>query len=62
METKVSHRPLTTALTLYRGETLILEEAATYSGVSPTASAVALRSRGIQVRDADCTPVDQTAN
>ena len=58
----MSHRSLTTALTLYRGETLTLEEAATYSGVSPTKFAAALRSRGIQVRDEDGAPVDQTAN
>ncbi|EMA22997.1 MULTISPECIES: DUF7317 family protein [Haloarcula] len=58
----MSHRSLTTALTLYRGETLTLEEAATYSGVSPTKFAVALRSRGIQVRDEDGAPVDQTPN
>jgi len=59
----MSHRSLTTALTLYRGETLTLEEAATYSGVSPTKFASALRSRGIQVRDEDDGAlVDNTAN
>ncbi|MFY4813283.1 DUF7317 family protein [Haloarcula argentinensis] len=58
----MSHRSLTTALTLYRGETLTLEEAATYGGVSPTKFATALRSRGIQVRDEDVAPVDQTPN
>ncbi|QUJ73696.1 DUF7317 family protein [Haloarcula marismortui] len=49
-------------MTLYRGETLTLKEAATYSGVSPTKFATALRSRGIQVRDEDSAPIDQTAN
>ncbi|WP_455032222.1 DUF7317 family protein [Haloarcula terrestris] len=59
----MSHRSLTTALTLYRGKTLSLEEGAAYSGVSPTKFAVALRSRGIQVRDEDSITVsDHTAN
>ncbi|EMA24672.1 DUF7317 family protein [Haloarcula argentinensis] len=58
----MSHRTLTTALTLYRGETLTLKEAATYGGVSPAKFATALRSRGIQVRDEDGAPVDQTPN
>ncbi|WP_137682076.1 DUF7317 family protein [Haloarcula mannanilytica] len=59
----MSHRSLTTALTLYRGKTLSLEEAAAYSGVSPTKFAAALGSRGIQVRDEDRNMIsDQTAN
>jgi len=59
----MSHRSLTTALTLYRGETLTLEEAAAYSGMSPTKLASALRSRGIQVREEDSkTIADRTAS
>jgi len=49
----MTHRSLTTALTLYRGRTLSLEQAATYSGVPAGKLVTELRSRGIQVREED---------
>jgi len=51
----MSYRSLTTALTLYRGRTLSLEQAADYSGVSTAKLETALRSRGIPVREEDQT-------
>lgn len=42
---------LTIALTLYRSNTLGLEEAAAYGNTSTTKFVAALRSRGIPVRE-----------
>ncbi|MFO7926057.1 MAG: DUF7317 family protein [Halobacteriota archaeon] len=47
----MTHTSLMTALTLYRSETVTLEQAARYSGVPATNVAVALRARGIPVRE-----------
>ena len=47
----MSYRSLTATLTLYRGGTLSLEEAAKQSGVPPVKLAAELRSRGIPVRE-----------
>ncbi|MFQ3285904.1 MAG: putative HTH domain antitoxin [Natronomonas sp.] len=47
----MSYRSLTATLTLYRGGTLTLEEAAKQSGVPPVKLAAELRSRGIPVRE-----------
>jgi predicted HTH domain antitoxin len=47
----MSYRSLTATLTLYRGGTLSLEEAAKQSGVSPVELTAKLRSRGIPVRE-----------
>jgi predicted HTH domain antitoxin len=47
----MSYRSLTATLTLYRGGTLSLEEAAKQSGVSPVELTAELRSRGIPVRE-----------
>ena len=46
-------RSFTTALTLYRSQTLSLEEAAQYTGVSEAKMASALGARGIPVRETD---------
>ena len=54
----MSYRSLTTALTLYRGETLSLEDAAAYGGVSVGRLATAARSRGITVRREDAETLD----
>jgi len=56
----MSYTSLTTALTLYSGGTLGLEQAATYGGVQPGKLATELRSRGIEVREEDV--VAQAAN
>ncbi|QLD89040.1 UPF0175 family protein [Natronomonas salina] len=47
----MSCKSLTTALTLYRSETLTLEQAARRSGVPAMKFAAALRSHGIPVRE-----------
>jgi predicted HTH domain antitoxin len=47
----MTHTSLMTALTLYRSETVTLEGAARYSGVPAANVAVALRARGIPVRE-----------
>ena len=49
----MSVRSFTTALTLYRSQTLSLEQAAEYTGVSVTKMASALGARGISVREED---------
>jgi len=49
----MSARSFTTALTLYRSQTLSLEQAAEYSSVSVAKMASALGARGIPVREAD---------
>lgn len=49
----MSVRSFTTALTLYRSQTLSLEQAAEYTGVSVAKMASALGARGIQVREED---------
>ena len=51
----MTYTSLTTALTLYRGRTLGLEQAATYGGVPPQKFASELRSRGIPVREEEPT-------
>ena len=55
----MTYTSLTTALALYRGRTLGLEQAAAYSGVAPQKFTAELRSRGIQVREekAGCHPM-----
>lgn len=40
-----------TAMTLYRSETVTLEQAASCGGISEITLAAALRSRGISVRE-----------
>lgn len=47
----MSCKSLTTALTLYRSETLTLEQAARRSGVPAVRFAAALRTHGIPVRE-----------
>lgn len=47
----MSYKSLTTALTLYRSETLTLEQAARRSGVPAMRFAAALRTHGIPVRE-----------
>jgi len=47
----MTYTALTTALTLYRGRTLGLEQAAAYGGVSTGKLASELRARGIPVRE-----------
>lgn len=49
----MTYTSLTTALTLYRGRILGLEQAATYGGVAPQKFASELRARGIPVREDD---------
>ncbi|GGO02734.1 MULTISPECIES: DUF7317 family protein [Haloarcula] len=49
----MSSKSFTTALTLYRSRTYTLEQAAGFSGLSTGEMASALRSRGIDVREAD---------
>jgi len=49
----MTYTSLTTALTLYRGRTLGLEQAATYGGVPTEKFTAELRSRGIRVREED---------
>ncbi len=51
IEARMSYRSLTATLTLYRGGTLTLEEAARQSDVPPVELAAELRSRGIPVRE-----------
>jgi predicted HTH domain antitoxin len=58
----MSYTSLTTALTLYRGGTLGLEQAAAYGGVQTPKLAAALRSRGIEVREEDSDALAQSAN
>lgn len=53
----MTHTSLMTALTLYRSETVTLEQAARYSGVPAANVAVALRARGIPVREEIDDPV-----
>ena len=58
----MSLKSFTAALTLYRSQTLTLEQAATHGGVSAAKFEAALRSRGIPVREAELeTPSAQTA-
>jgi len=47
----MTYTSLRTALTLYRGRTLGLEQAAAYGGVPTGKFASELRSRGITVRE-----------
>ncbi|MFD1586494.1 UPF0175 family protein [Halorientalis brevis] len=49
----MSVKSFTTALTLYRSQTLSLEQAAEYSSVSVPKMASALGARGIPVREVD---------
>jgi predicted HTH domain antitoxin len=56
----MTFRDLRAALTLYRGGTLTLEQAARRSGVSPGKMARELRSHGISVRE-EFSPVAQNA-
>jgi predicted HTH domain antitoxin len=49
----MTRKSFTTALTLYRGRALTLEEAADYGGVSAAKFASALESRGIPVYEYD---------
>ncbi|MDS0259384.1 hypothetical protein NDI56_08270 [Haloarcula sp. S1CR25-12] len=58
----MSYRSLTTALTLYRGGTLGLEQAATYGNVQTGKLASELRSRGIAVREEDGESLARGAN
>jgi len=58
----MSYTSLTTALTLYRGGTLGLEQAASYGGVAPGKLVSELRSRGFDVREEDWDALAQTAN
>jgi len=58
----MSYTTLTTALTLYRGGTLGLEQAATYGGVGAGKLASELRSRGIEVREEDRDVLVRAAN
>ena len=58
----MTYTSLTTALTLYRGETLGLEQAANYGGVPTEKMASELRSRGIQIREEDWDLLPTTAN
>ena len=59
----MTHTSLTTALALYRSETLGLEQAADYGGVATPKLASELRARGIRIRteDEDTLP-GHTAN
>jgi predicted HTH domain antitoxin len=59
----MTYTSLTTALALYRSETLGLEQAAAYGGVATPKLAAELRARGIQIRteDEDALP-GHTAN
>lgn len=47
----MSFRSLTEALTLYRSETLTLDQAARRAGVPEAKLRTALRARGIPIRD-----------
>ncbi len=58
----MSYTSLTTALTLYRGGTLSLEQAASYGGVETGKLASELRSRGFDVREEDWDVLAETAN
>jgi predicted HTH domain antitoxin len=49
----MAFRSLTTVLTLYRGGTLTLEQAAEESGLSTARVESELRTRGIPIREAD---------
>lgn len=62
MRTMKSYTSLTTALTLYRGGTLGLEQAAAYGGVDTSKLASELRSRGFSVRKEDCDVLAEAAN
>lgn len=44
---------LTTALTLYRGTSLTLDQAATHAGITAEELAAQLRSQGVPVREDD---------
>lgn len=58
----MSLKSFTAALTLYRSQTLTLEQAATHGGVSAAKFEAALRSRGIPVRETVADePASQTA-
>jgi len=58
----MSYTSLTTALTLYHGGTLGLEQAAAYGGVDTTKLASELRSRGFTVRKEDWDVLAEAAN
>ena len=58
----MSYTSLTTALTLYYGGTLGLEQAAAYGGVGTSKLASELRSRGFDVREEDCDVLAEAAN
>lgn len=58
----MTYTSLTTALTLYRGRTLSLEQAAAYGGVPTGKFASELRSRGIRVREEDRDTAGRAAN
>lgn len=49
----MSHRSLTTALTLYHSGAFTLEQAATHSSLSMAKLSSELRSRGLSVREED---------
>jgi len=58
----MSYTSLTTALTLYYGGTLGLEQAASYGGVGTGKLASELRSRGFDVREEDWDVLVEAAN
>jgi len=58
----MSYRSLTTALTLYRGGTLSLEQAARYGNVQTGKLADELRCRGIEVREKEWNTFAGRAN
>ena len=57
----MTFRDISAALTLYRGGTLTLEQAARHGGVSPVEMAQKLRSHGISVREESATAADNAA-
>lgn len=58
----MSYTSLTTALTLYHGGILSLEQAASYGGVETRKLASELRSRGFDIREEDWDVLVETAN
>ena len=53
---------LNQAITLYRGETLTIEQAARHAGVTAARMETALRSRGVPVRGVPDSPTPTGAN
>ena len=58
----MTYTSLTTALTLYRGGTLDLEQAASYGGVGTGKLVSELRSRGFDVHEEDHDLLAEAAN